>query len=110
DGAGGDQGDDEARRHNVDQGFLRAAVDAEGRVDRVEEAADAGDLLHRQDGQNPEDGNGVEQNGQDAASRDRLRHVALRVLHFLGGPVLQLEADVVEDQQRYQADEDGLRG
>ena len=34
------------------------------------------------------------------------RDVALRVLHLLGGTVLELEADVVEEQQRHEAEED----
>ena len=44
--------------------------------------------------------------------RRRARHVVLRVLHLLGGAVLQLEADVVEQQQRDEREEDapvGLR-
>ena len=36
-------------------------------------------------------------------------HVALRILHLLGGAVLELEADVVEEQQRHEAEEDGPR-
>ena len=32
-------------------------------------------------------------------------HVLLRVLHLLGRAVLQLEADVVEQQQRHEAEE-----
>ena len=33
----------------------------------------------------------------------------LRVVHLLGGAVLQLEADVVEEQHRHEAEEDRAR-
>ena len=58
----------------------------------------------------PKIGIGVAEDGDQAAACDGDGDVALRVLHLLGGAALQLEADVVEQQQRYQPDEDGARG
>ena len=64
-------------------------------------------LLERQDGQDAEDRDRVGEHGERCRLEHRHRDVALRVLHLLGGAVLQLEADVVEEQQRHEAEEDG---
>ena len=51
----------------------------------------------------------VHQDARDPAAKHRERHVLLRVLHLLGRAVLQLEADVVEEEHRHEPEEDRAR-
>jgi len=86
----------------------RPAINAvERQGDCVDEAADARHLASREDDEDAEDRNHVHEDAGDPAPQDRERHVLLRVLHLLGGAVLELEADVVEEQHRHETEEDG---
>jgi hypothetical protein len=95
-------------RSTIDAASARArliAVDAEHLVDGVHEAADAGDLRRRQHRHDAKDRDGVGDRGDHRALGNRAGHVALGVLHLLGRAVLQLEADVVEEEHRHERDE-----
>ena len=67
-------------------------------------------LLWREHEQDAEDRDRVEQNAGDGAADDRDRHVPMRIHHLLGRAVLELEADVVEEEVRDEAEEHGRGG
>ncbi len=95
-----------AADHELDEHVRRAAVDvAEHHVGRAHEAVDALDLAGGQDDEDAEDRQRVEDHRGDRAVDDRLRHVLLRIDHLLGRAVRELEAHVVEEQQRHDAQE-----
>ena len=87
-----------------------AAVDGEDRLHRVDEAAEARDLVGRQHEQDGEDRRAVEQERPDRGAHHGERHIALGVLHLIAGGVGELEADVVEEQHRDRRDEDAPGG
>ena len=93
----------------MEQRVRCAAIDAEGLRDGIDEAADARHGFGRQHEDDAADRDHVEEDAENAAAQHRERHVVLRVLHLLGGAVLQLEADVVEEQHRHETEEHGPR-
>ena len=62
-------------------------------------------LLGREHLQDAEDRNAVGKHGYDHARSTVTGTSLLRIDHLLRGPVLKLEADVVEQKQRHQAEE-----
>jgi hypothetical protein len=64
--------------------------------------------LLRQHQEDPEDRDHVAEDAEHGTLEDRDRDIALWVLHLLGGAVLELEPDVVDEQHGHQPDEHSL--